>query len=66
MQGSTLLFFGNCFFLCTVSTFVFLNQFRIARAARSGRTVYGNHDRQRTLYSFYTTVDMTFHLDLYR
>ena len=54
----TLLFFGNCF-----GVFVFLNQFRIARTARSGRTVYGNHDRQRTLYSFYTTVDMTFHLD---
>ena len=43
---------------------VFLNQFSITRTARSCRTVDSNHDRQRAFYSFNTTVDVTFHLNL--
>ena len=52
------------FFSHSLGMLVFLNQFSITRTARSCRTVDSNHDRQRAFYSFNTTVDVTFHLNL--
>ena len=54
-----MLFFGNSF-----GMFVLLHQFRVARTARSCRAVDSNHDRQRALYGFNTTVDVAFHCNL--